>query len=106
MVHVEFTLKVPTKIKKKGNIYISSCEVLDINTQGYSKEEAKSNLLEALKLFISSCFERGTLDEVLKDCGFKLQTKATKPSRRSNPNLMSVPIPFTAKGACLSACHV
>ena len=34
-------------------------------------EEAKKNIAEALFMFFRSCFERGTLDAVLKQCGFR-----------------------------------
>lgn len=68
-MEVVFNVKLPITIKKKAKIYISSCPPLDVTTQGNSKEEAKKNLIEALKLFLISCFERGTLDVVLKECG-------------------------------------
>ena len=61
---------LPLKIEKKEKWYISSCPILDVFSQGKSREEAQDNLSEALSLFFISCFERGTLDEVLKDCGF------------------------------------
>ena len=49
---------------------MASCPVLDVFSQGTTREDARKNLEEALQLFLTSCIERGTLDEVLKDCGF------------------------------------
>ena len=107
MVRVEFSVKLPFKLKKKGNLYISSCNVLDIHSQGYSEEEAKRNIREAVRLFITTSFEMGTLDSVLKQCGFqaiKFPPKAFKPLK--DHGFITVPIPFNAKGACLSECRV
>ena len=59
----------PAKIKKKKDRFVSSCDVLDINTQGYTEEEARKNLVEAIRLFFVSCYERGTVDEALRECG-------------------------------------
>ena len=55
----------------KGSVgCVSCCPALDVYSQGDTKEEALSNLREAVQLFISSCYERGTLADVLKDSGF------------------------------------
>jgi len=34
--------------------------------------EAKKNLVDALLLFVTTCFEMGTLDAVMKECGYTL----------------------------------
>jgi len=73
MFRVEFSVKLPFKVKKKGDLYISSCNVLD----------------------------------VLKQCGFqarKVTLKSLKPIK--DHGFITVPIPFNAKGACLSECRV
>lgn len=103
MPRVYFSLTLPVKIKKKANLYISSCGVLDVHSQGYTDKEARDNLIEAIRLFMISCFERGTLDEALKDCGFraiKNPVKLVKDGR-----FITVPIPFNATGSCLSECR-
>lgn len=66
---VEIKMKVPILVEKDEPGYISRCPPLDICSQGKTKKQAKENLTEAMQLFIESCFERGTLDSVLKDCG-------------------------------------
>ncbi|MFO7892014.1 MAG: type II toxin-antitoxin system HicB family antitoxin [bacterium] len=91
---IQFNAKLPYTIKKDKNWYISSCPILDVYSQGKTKEEAKKNLKEALSLFFISCFERGTLDKVMKDCGFisgKVESKAPK---IKSENLLNIPIPF------------
>ena len=64
------SIRLPIKIRKKGNWFHASCSSLDVVTQGETQEQAKKNIGEALYLFFRSCIERGTLDAVLKQCGF------------------------------------
>jgi predicted RNase H-like HicB family nuclease len=67
---MEISIKLPIKIRKKGSWFLASCSSLDVVTQGETQEQAKKNIGEALYLFFRSCIERGTLDAVLKQCGF------------------------------------
>lgn len=55
---------------QKPGWFVASFPALDVSSQGRTKGEAESNLIEATQLFLESCFELGTLDEVLKGCGF------------------------------------
>ena len=66
---------LPCTIKKRKKWFLASCTVVDMHSQGETEKEAKDNLIEALTLFFVSCFERGTLDNVLKDCGLMLAFK-------------------------------
>lgn len=68
----EFKAKLPVSIKKRKKWIVASCSLLDIHSQGSTEELAKKNLSEAISLFFTSCFERGTLDAVLKERGFEL----------------------------------
>ena len=104
MATAVFQLTLPARIKKKKECYVSSCDVLDIHSQGYSEEEARQNLAEAIKLFIISCYERGTLDEALKECGFRALRVPAKPGRKTE--VVTVPIPFSARSHCVRECRV
>jgi predicted RNase H-like HicB family nuclease len=92
---IKFTF--PVKFTRKKEWYLASCPILDIHSQGDTEKEAKANLCEAVSLFITSCFERGVLDEVLKNCGFQAvysdrphgKQKVVKKS-----DYIKVPIPF------------
>jgi len=99
MARIEFMVKVPIKIAKKEGMHISSCPSLDIYSQGGSEAEARNNLGEALRLFITSCFERGTLEAVLRECGFRPLRKAAKATPENN-KFITVPIPFETATAC------
>jgi predicted RNase H-like HicB family nuclease len=93
-IKIEFSAKLPFRIKKSGKYYISDCPILDVYSQGNTEEEAKVNLIDALSLFFISCYERGTLDSVLKECGFEA-TKPSKKKRKIDFNYIDVPIPFS-----------
>src|SRR5512138_3530939 len=67
---IGLSFKLPIKITKRKKWFTASCPALDIVTQGDTEEQARKNIGEALHLFLRSCIERGTLDSVLKQCGF------------------------------------
>jgi len=68
---IQFSVQVPVKLKRDNAWIIASCPPLDVHSQGRSEDEAINNLVEAIQLFIESCFERGTLEQILKAAGFK-----------------------------------
>ena|SRR4030042_1679525 len=103
MYRVLLNLVLPVRIKKKAKVYVSSCDVFDVHSQGYSLSEAEKNLIEAIKLFFISCYERGTLDEAFKECGFQPVKAPKKPIKGGKS--ITVPIPFQTKGTCLNATH-
>lgn len=90
------TWKLPFSLTKRRGHYLASCPILDVHSQGETAEKAKSNLVEALSLFLISCLERKALDAVLKECGFKVASipRATKTMRQGK--YVTVPIPFHA----------
>lgn len=106
-VKVELSIKLPYKITKRPKWFLSSCPILDVHSQGRTLEIAKKNLVEAISLFLISCIERGTLDEVLKKCGFvpihgfPAPMKATPSTGREN--YINVPIPFLVESG--TECH-
>ena len=94
---VEFRITLPIKITKKKKWFVASCPILDVHSQGETETKARNNLKDALSLFFISCFERGTLDSVLKNSGFR--AVHLSPIRRKQPSVIpqdhvNVPIPF------------
>ena len=70
-IQITCTMKLPVEIRKKKKSFVAFCPALDVASQGSTEEEAKRNIAEALFMFLRSCYERGTLDAVLKQCGFE-----------------------------------
>src|SRR3990172_6816690 len=68
---VVFEMNLPFAVKRDGRWFVSCCPPLDVCTQGPTAKKAVANLVDALQLFLLSCYERGTLDQVLKKSGFR-----------------------------------
>jgi len=94
-MEVTLQISLPIKINKKDKYYISCCPILDVWSQSETQMGAIDNLREALQLFLIDCFERGTLDKVLKDCGFIAMKKPLPKRQRFIPSRrIEVPLPF------------
>lgn len=66
---VVFRMEVPAMVRQEGAMFYSSCPTLDVQSQGRSEKEALDNLIEALQLFVETCYEQGALGQVLRDIG-------------------------------------
>ncbi|MBW1707888.1 MAG: type II toxin-antitoxin system HicB family antitoxin [Deltaproteobacteria bacterium] len=106
-VRVQFSANLPVKITRRPKWFVASCSILDVHSQGETEEDARHNLGEALSLFFVSCFERGVLDDVLKDCGFKADKSipVVKQGVTSDNSYISVPIPFLVNQDLPDECH-
>lgn len=51
--------------------WVSGCPLLDLYSQGDSREQAIRNIREAAYLFLTTCCELGTLTQVLYDRGLQ-----------------------------------
>ena len=71
-----FSLTVDADVWQEGDVFVSHCPALDVYSQGDTEQEAGSNLVEAIQLFVQSCYERGTLEAVMKARGFAVDQNA------------------------------
>jgi hypothetical protein len=76
---------------------------LDVYSQGETEAKALENLIEAIQMFLRSCFERGTLDQVLKDSGFRPAGLLERSS--GTERLLDVPLPFMVERKDSEGCH-
>ena len=65
-------LPLTIEILRRGNWYVARTPELDFISQGRTHDEAKTNLLEVMKIQIAEMKEMGTLEEYLVECGFGL----------------------------------
>jgi len=91
---IRFDLAVPAQVREDGDHFVSFCPALDVYSQGPSEEAALDNLAEALQLFVESCLARGTLDRVLKDCGFEPEAAESEPVE--DRHMIHVPLSLVA----------
>jgi predicted RNase H-like HicB family nuclease len=82
-MRIAMEFKVPARIRKKGKWFISSCPLLDVNSQGHTRNEAEHNLVDALASFLISCCERGTLIEILHEALAQRAPRLPKGARHS-----------------------
>ena len=76
----QFDFSFPATVRKRRKWYLAICPFLDVASQGATKEKALANLKEAIRGFLADCYERGTLEQVLRNAGF---VAAQEPSARS-----------------------
>ena len=101
MAQIEFLFDLPLKIIRRRKWFVAQCPALDIASQGETVEEAKRNLTEATRAFLISCYERGAIEAVLKDCGF--HPMSSQPGRRSNSRnhfQVSLPLQSSTPAQC------
>jgi len=80
MGKVSLEFKLPVSIIKEGKKYIAYTPALDLSTSGKSYGEAKRRFEEIVKIFFEELIKKGTLEEVLRDLGWKrVQTKWNPP---------------------------
>ncbi len=64
---------------KEGKDHVAFCPSLNLSTCADTLEHCKKSFSEAVSLFFEELSEMGTLEEVLKDCGWKKVNKTMKP---------------------------
>jgi predicted RNase H-like HicB family nuclease len=58
------------QVWREGNQYIAHAMPLDVASSGETPEGARQAADEAVRLFLSTAAEHGTLDQVLEDAGY------------------------------------
>lgn len=64
-------MTLPAVLAEDGRWFRASCPVLDVHSQGTTEQEALKNLIEAIQLFVETCYGQGTLEQVLIEQGFE-----------------------------------
>jgi len=67
------TIETTTRIWREGKTFIAHALPLDVASAGDTPKTAQRALREAVELFIATARERGTLQEVLEECGYTLE---------------------------------
>jgi predicted RNase H-like HicB family nuclease len=90
------SLRLPFRVKKDGGVFVSCCPTLDVYSQGPTRRKAIDNLVDALRLFLVSCYERKTLDQVLKS--------RPRTAARNGLGMLTVPLPFLVETERKESC--
>ena len=69
-------LNLSMKLDQEEDVWVALCPELDVASQGETVEEAAEMLDEAVRLFLETCHEMGTLNEVLAESGVTIAVAA------------------------------
>jgi len=72
-------LNITIEVWNKGNWYVAKCPELDFISQGKTREEAKSNLLEVIQIQFEEMSQTDALVEYLAECGYEKQNNTIIP---------------------------
>ncbi len=76
---IPVTMHLPYTLESEGDWIVASCDALDIHAQGKSADEAVTQLKWEMELFLEHCYKGGTLETVLRDCGFERMSEDAVP---------------------------
>jgi predicted RNase H-like HicB family nuclease len=80
MANAIFVLvKVRGVLREEEGVYVAGFPRLEIYSQGDSPDDAKEAARDALRLWLDSCIERGTLGDALRELGWHRGRPSEKP---------------------------
>ncbi len=72
--------KFPVSILREGKKYVAHTPSLDLSTSGKNYEEVKKRFNEIVNVFFEELIKKGTLEEALRDLGWRrVQAKWNPP---------------------------
>ena len=99
MICMNGLIRITASLKDKGHCIVAYCPELDVYSQGYTKEEARQNLKEAVRLFLEEAGRMGTLEQILSEAGFRLMVPEWDVRYRLHPTrhqtICSEEVPFS-----------
>ncbi len=70
-MEIQFT----SRIFREGRSYVAHARELDVSSCGGSEARALRNLKEAVRLFLEEAKRMGTLEQILKEAGYSLNSQ-------------------------------
>ena len=64
-------INITVEVWQKEKWFVAKCPELDFLSQGKTRNDAKANLLEVIRIQFEEMDEMGTLDEYLAECGYE-----------------------------------
>lgn len=72
------------RILREGGAFIAHVPELDVSTCGETEADARRNIVDAVRGFLDTAREQGTLDDILQEAGYRLENgrwKEPEPTR-------------------------
>ena len=89
-------IKLTVNILKQANRYVVYSPALDLSTSGRTGKEAKRRFGEAAFLLIEELDKAGTLEDVLKELGWRISQKQWKPPEIVSQEAVELSMPVAA----------
>jgi len=77
--HARIHAQLNLQITREDDCFVVYCPDLELSSHGDTPEEAKKNFAEVLDIFFDDITERGTLAEVLQECGWTFVENEEEP---------------------------
>jgi hypothetical protein len=87
-MEIEFT----SQIFKEGKLYVAYAPELDVSSCGGTPARARKNLLQAVRLFLEEAEQRGTLDDILEEAGYRVNKKKLQGPKLVSLKRVSLPV--------------
>jgi predicted RNase H-like HicB family nuclease len=91
-----FMYKLPVSVIKQNKSFVAYCPVLDISTVGKSVKDAQNNFAELAGIFFDELTEKGTLNDVLSELGWKKAQKSWNPPKIVSNLSVGIRLPSVA----------
>ncbi|MEW6348751.1 MAG: hypothetical protein AB1646_06785 [Thermodesulfobacteriota bacterium] len=88
-------IEVDAEVFPEGSFMVAHAKSLDVSSCGATADEAVSALMEAVRLFVSTALDMGTLEKILVESGYVLQGDAWIVTRcgEGRPSGIMLPVP-------------
>ncbi|OFV99147.1 MAG: hypothetical protein A3H94_02865 [Acidobacteria bacterium RIFCSPLOWO2_02_FULL_60_20] len=87
-MEIEFT----SQVFKEGRLYVAHAPELDISSCGGNPAKARTNLLEAVRLFLEEAEKLGTLEQILQEAGFTRRKRKLQGPKLVSLKRVSLPL--------------
>jgi len=77
-------LRLTAYVHEEDGLWVAGCPSLDVFSQGETEDRARTNLHEAVELWIDSCLERNTLSKALQELGWYRISSGVEPSKHAD----------------------
>jgi hypothetical protein len=91
-----FTVNIPVIFMREGKHIVAFSPALDVTTSASDFEEAKKRFEESVEIFFEELTEKGTLEEVLQELGWKKVNHQWEPPVIINQISKTVQVPALA----------
>ncbi len=89
-------INLTIQVLKQAKRYIAYSSALDLSTSGRSEAEAKKRFGEAAMLFIEELEKAGTLQDVLRELGWKKAQRQWSPPKIVSEGAVGIRMPVAA----------